>query len=316
MPQPTVNDVQAIDPVLTNMLVGYMQNDSRFVAGRVFPYVPTEKDSGTYYVFDKKYWFTDELAPRAPGGPFARIGFGVSTATFLTAQFAGAYALADEIRRNSQIPMDLEQAAIRLLAQKSLIRKEVAFSADFMKTGVWATDDNNSAADWDDFSAGDPVDNVLTAKRTISNSTGMDGNTMVLGYIVHQALVNHPDVIDRIAYTQQANQGNIENALAAIFGVANYWVAKSSYNSANEAQTASMAAIIDDDCLVAYVTPSPSIFEASAGYTFGWDGGGGNGQISPIFRDGEHDSDLIKHKEQWDQKAVATDCGYFFSDIV
>lgn len=315
MTLPTINDVQAVDPVLTNMLLAYMQADSRFVASRVFPIVRTEKDSGTYYTFTKKYWFTDLLAPRAPGGPFAQIGFGVETATYATRQFAGMVAIADEVRNNSQVPMDLEQAALRLLAQKSLIRKERAFAADFMAASVWTSQDNNAATDWDDFSAGDPVSNIITAKRTVSNLTGLDPNTMALGYIVHQALMSHPDIVDRIAYTAQATMATVESALGAILGIDNYLVSKASYNSANEGQDASMAAIVDDDALICYANPSPSIFAASAGYTFAWPGGGADGQIFR-FRDDKQHADELQHKEQWDQKAVAADCGYIYLDIV
>lgn len=311
---PTQNDVQAVEQVLTNLLVGYMQADARFVASRVFPAVPVDKDSGTFYKFDQKYWFTDNLEERAAGTPFHEIGFAVSTDTYKTLQWAAQHPIPDEVRANSQIPYDLEQAAVQLLAQRSLIRKERGFSADFMTTSVWGTD-NTTATDWDDFSAGDPVNDVLTARRTVSNATGQDPNSMILGYIVHQALVNHPDVIDRLAYVQIANQANIEAALGGVFGVANYWVSKASYNSANEAQTAVMAAIVDDDCLVAFVAPSPGIFVASAGYTFQWPGGGGMGSIYRQ-RDGVNHRDLVQHKEQWDQKAVATDVGYFFSDVV
>ena len=61
MSQPTHTEIQAVDPVLTNMLVGYMQAQDRFVASKVFPVVPIEKQSGTYYAFTKKYWFLDSL---------------------------------------------------------------------------------------------------------------------------------------------------------------------------------------------------------------------------------------------------------------
>ena len=315
MAQPTHDDVQAVEPVLTNMLVAYMQGDTRFVASKVFPEVRVEKDSGTYYVFTKKYWFTDELAARAPGSDFGQLGYGVSTATYTTIQYAGAHPIPDEVRLNSQIPMDLETAGVRFLGQKSLLRKEVAFSADFMVNSVWANNDNNSTTDWDDFSAGDPVSDVMTARRTISNGTGMDANTMVMGYIVHQAIVNHPDILDRIAYVQIGNQPNIEANLAAIFGVDNYWIAKGSYTNTNEGQTFSASAIIDDDCLITYTTSSPGIFEASGGYTFAWGGGGGMGSIYR-YRDGGKHADLLQHKEQWDQKVVATDLGYLYIDVV
>jgi hypothetical protein len=309
MSLPTVNDVQAVDPVLTNMLRGYMQAEDRFIASRLFPPVSVPNDSGTYFIFTKKYWWLDELEQRAPGTEFARIDFGVSTATFATLQWAADAAVADEIRNNSQIPMDLEQAKVRLLAQRSLIRKEVAFAADFMVINVWGTDDNNATTDWDDFSAGDPIDDVLTARRTISNNTGVDGNTMAMGYIVHQALVNHPDILDRIKYTVGGLMGTVEAALASAFGVSNYWVAKGTYANINEAATFSATAIIDDDCLVCYVDPAPGIMTATAGLTFSWEGGGGMGSAYS-YRDDTTHADVIQHKEQWDQASVATDVGH------
>ena len=315
MAQPTHSEIQAVDPVLTNMLVGYMQADDRFVASRVFPSVPLDKQSGVYYLLTKKYFFLDELKARTPSATFARGGYGVTTAT-ATAQLWGLeHPIADEARANNQMPMALEQAGAMWLAQKSLIRKERAFADDFMANSVWGTTDNNSATDWDDFSAGDPVDNVLTARRTISNNTGFDGNTMLLGYIVHQALSNHPDIIDRVKYVQRGTLASVEAALADCFGVANYWVGKATYNSANEGQTFSASAIIDDDCLVAHVSGAPGIMTPSAGYTFSWAGGGGTGQVG-TYRDQSVKSDILQHSEAWDQKAVATDLGYIFLDIV
>lgn len=315
MAQPTHSEIQAVDPVLSNMLVGYMQEDTRFVASKVFPVVPVDKQSFTYYAFTKKYWFLDNMKGRAPGGQFARQGYGVETASGYANLFGLEHPIADEARANNQMPMDLEQAGLRWLAQQSLIRKERAFATDFMAASVWGTTDNNSTTDWDDFTSGDPINDVLTARRTISNNTGYDGNSMVLGYIVHQALLNHPDIVDRVKYVQTATLGTVESALAACFGVANYWVGKASYNSANEGQTFSASAIIDDDCLVSYVSPTPGVMSASAGYTFAWTGGGGVGSIGS-YRDQSVKSDILQHSEAWDQKLTASDVGYIFLDVV
>lgn len=314
MPLPTTNDVQAVDPVLTNMLVGYQQSDDRFVANRVFPAVSVDKDSGTYYIMTKKYWFLDQLEQRAAGGKFAQTGFGVETSTYTTLQWGIEEALADETRANSQVPMDLESVAARHIANMSLIRKERAFGTDFMATSVWGTD-NTSATDWDDFQAGDPVTDCLTARRTISDATGQEANSIVIGSIVDQALVNHPDILDRMKYTQAATMGNIRAVLANVLGFTNYFVSRASYNSANEASAMTAAAIIDDDALVCFVDSGAGLFGASAGKTFVWQPGGGLGQISQ-YRDQSRKSDILQHSEQWDQKAVATDLGYFFSDIV
>src|SRR3990167_5063505 len=314
MPLPTINDVQPVNPVLTNMLIGYQQADDRFVASRVFPAVPVEKDSGTYFIFTKKYWFLDGLEERAPGASFARTGFGVESSTYKTLQWAVEEPLADETRANSQIPMDLEQAALRHIAQQSLIRKERAFAADFMATSVWGTD-NTTATDWDDFSAGDPVTDNLTARRTISNNTGQEANTIVCGSIVDQALVNHPDILDRMKYVQAATMSNVRAVLANVLGFTNYFVSRASYNSANSGQAFVGAAIVDDDALVCFVDPSAGIFSATAGKNFIWQPGGGLGSVLS-YRDPSVKSDVLQHQEQWDQVATATDLGYFFSDIV
>ena len=95
MTLPTINDVQAVEPILTNMLIGYKQADDRFVAGRVFPSVSVDNDSGTYYIVTKKYFFLDELKNRAPGGEFARVDYGLSTATYKTVQWAADNAIPD-----------------------------------------------------------------------------------------------------------------------------------------------------------------------------------------------------------------------------
>lgn len=315
MAQPTHSEVQAVDPVLTNMLVGYMQADDRFVASKVFRPVPIDKQSGTYYILTKKYWFMDQMKSRAPGGKFARSGYGVETATCLAQLWGLEHPIADEARDNNQMPLSLEQAGTMWLAQQSLIRKEIAWATDFMANSVWGTTDNNSTTDWDDFSAGDPVNDILTARRTISNNTGFDGNTVVLGYIVHQALMNHPDIIDRVKYVQKVTASSVEGALADMFGVANYYVGKASYNTANEGQTFAASAIIDDDALVCHCAMAPGILTPSCGYTYAWAGGGSTGQIG-TYRDQSIKSDVLQHSEAWDQKAVATDLGYLFLDVV
>ena len=311
---PTINDVQTIEPVLTNMLAAYRQNAARFVAGRVFPAVQVNTDSGTFYKFAAKYWQSDGLQPRAPGDPFARVDFGIESDTYKTLQWAADYALPDEVRANSMLPMDWERAGVEYLLQLSLLRKELQWATDFMKTGVWGTD-NSSATDWDDYSSGDPIADIMTASDTISQATGYTPNTLVVGSIVDRALMGHPDVLDRIKYTQSATNASVRSAIAAVLGIENYLVSSAIYNTANEGAAASTSPVIDDDALLLYVNPSAGSFDISAGKTFVWGGGGGEGTIYR-YRDFSRHADVIQIKEQWDQKVVASALGYFWSDIV
>lgn len=314
MALPTINDVQLVEPVLTNMLVGYRQAADRFAATRAFPVVSVGSDSGTYPILTKKYWFLDSLQRRAPGDPFARVEFGVESGTYKTEQWAADHAIADEIRANSQIPMELERVGVEFLAQKSLLRKEIQFASEFMITGVWGTD-NTSATDWDDYTNGDPIGDLLLASETISNNTGYAPNTLIVGHIVHRALMNHPDILDRIKYVMAGSQDNIRGALLSVLGIDNYIVSRATYSNTNEAASFSASAVIDDDALLIYSNPSAGIFDASAGKTFVWGPGGGEGTIYRHRENSRH-ADILQHKEQWDMKVVAADLGYFFSDIV
>jgi len=313
MALPTLNDVTAVDPVLQNFLVGFAQAENRFAALRAFPGVSVEPPSGTFYKFTQKYWFVDGLEERAPGDHFARGGVGVETDTYETMQWGKEYPVPEETEAANQAPLSLQQAGVRWLAQQSFIRKERAFAADFMKTDVWATD-NTIATDWDD-SSGVPITDVRTASRTISQATGMMGNTMVCGEIVFDALLVNTQVLGTMQYTNTVTMATREALLAAVLGLDALLVSRAIHNSANIGQAGTYAPIIDDDALVYYNNPAAGIFDATAGKTFVWNPGGGAGAVRSYMED-QTNSMILQHREQWDQKLVANTLGYFFSDVV
>ncbi len=103
--------------------------------------------------------------------------------------------------------------------------------------------------------------------------------------------------------------------MAALLGLENYLVSSAIYNSANEAQSFSGSAIIDDDALLCYSNPGAGIFGATAGKIFYWPPGGGMGGVRSFYED-DSDSTILKSKEQWDQKVIAADLGDLMADCV
>ena len=55
MPQPTQNQVH-VDAILTNISVAYMQKQENFIANKVFPIVPVDKQSDKYFSYTKNDW--------------------------------------------------------------------------------------------------------------------------------------------------------------------------------------------------------------------------------------------------------------------
>lgn len=56
-----------IDRALTNLSVAYMQSADVFIAGKVFPIVPVQKQSDLFFIYEKEDFFRDEATERAAG---------------------------------------------------------------------------------------------------------------------------------------------------------------------------------------------------------------------------------------------------------
>jgi hypothetical protein len=77
--------------------------------------------------------------------------------------------------------------------------------------------------------------------------------------------------------------------------------------------------IAGDNALLAYVTPSAGIMTPSAGYTFSWNGllgASALGSRISRFRLENIKSDRVELEAAWDQKLVAAELGYFFSNTI
>jgi hypothetical protein len=318
MAQPSRTDVHPVDPVLSNYAQAYINDEMSFVASRAIPWEPVDSAGGTFITYTKGFWFSDEVEERAYGGDYPMAGYGLSSSTYKTLQYALAHPIPDETEAASQTPMSLRQAGIRFLSSKFLIRRERAFASEFMNTSNWTT--NSSGGDsgftkWSDTAGSDPIGNIRTCIRTVQQLIGRAPNTAIMGQIVWDKLIEHPDVIDRVKYTQTANSVNIMQAIAGITEIPNWYVSRAVYNSAIEGQDASLSAIIDDDILFAYVNPNNAPMDPTGGKVFFWEPGGGQGGIREYYDD-EKDAQMLKWKEQWDMKVVGADAGYILDDIV
>ncbi|NBV35772.1 MAG: hypothetical protein EBR94_00655 [Bacteroidetes bacterium] len=315
MAQPTANDVH-IDAILTNISVAYIQDQNAFVASKVFPTIPVEKQSDKYFVYTKGDWFRDEAQLRAPATESAGSGYNLTTATYNTQVYAFHKDVDDQVRANADNPLNPDRDATAFITQRMLLRQEIQWASEFFTTGIWATDSTPSNL-WSDYTASDPIGDVETAKATILTSTGFLPNTMVMGYDVFRQLRNHPDIVDRVKYTSAENV--TEDILARFFGVDRILVARAVKNSGLEGATVSMSSIVGKNAALYYVAPSAGILTPSAGYQFAWrgvsDGMGANIGITR-FRMPELRADRIEAQMAWDNKVIASDLGYFFSACV
>lgn len=326
--QPTPGDVHVNAP-LTNISVAFIQNASDFIASKVFPNIPVAKQSDRYYVYNRGDFNRDEMDLRAPGTESAGSGYSLdNTPTYFADRYSVHKDIPDEVRANADAALNPDREATVFVTSKALIKREKLFVGKYFKTGVWGTDITGVSSgpsgaqvlQWND-AASDPIKNVRDAKRTIRQSTGFEPNKLVLGRAVYDALVDHPDIIDRVKYGQTAGapaKGTL-NALATLFEIDEILVMNAIENTAKEGQTASHSFIGGKHAMLCHSATAPGLMTPTAGYTFSWTGLMGNGiEGNRIrqFRLEREGVDRVEIDMCFDLKVVAAELGYFFNTVV
>lgn len=326
--QPTPGDVHVNAP-LTNISIAYIQSAENFIASRVFPNIPVQKQSDRYYTYDRGMFNRDEMRERAPATESSGSGYTVdNTPTYYCPVYALHHDVPDEVRDNADAALNPDREATIFVTQKALIKREKLWVAKYFAGSIWTNDwdgvasgeTGNQVRQWND-SAANPIEDVRKAKRTVLESTGFEPNKLVLGRAVYDALIDHPDVIDRLKYGQTPGNPAIANrqALAKLFEVDEIMVMNAVENTAKEGATNVHAFIGGKKALLCYSTPSPGLMTPTAGYTFSWTGhlGAGNeGNRIRSFRLEQIKADRVEIEMAFDQKLVSADLGFFWDTIV
>ncbi len=279
MPNPVFSDVH-IQAALTQVSVAFIQDESHYIADRVFPIVPVVHQADKYFIWNKGDFFRDQAQMRADATESAGGGFNLTTQAYSANVWAIHKDVGDQTRRNADPAVDIDVATTKWCMEQLLIRRDVLFASNFM-AAVWGTNVTGAAAGngsttftfWNDDANGDPFSDISLAQTTILQNTGYEPNVLVMSWPVYQALRKHPLVIDRIKYTQPAFGGNVTpELLAQAFDIEEVLVSKAVYNTAAEGAADSMSFIVGKHALLCYRAPAAGLWQPSAGYVWSWSG--------------------------------------------
>lgn len=327
MPQPTRGDVHVNRP-LTNISIAHIQAQNHFIASRMFPDIPVSMQSDRYFIYDRGDFNRDEMKPRAPGTESAGSGYDLdNTPTYFAKVEAFHKDVDDQVRANSDSPLNADRDATIFVTQKAMIRREATFAANALTAGVWSNEKTGVNSDvtagsefllWSDANS-DPIADIRSAMRTVLEATGFEPNKLALGTTVMDALKDHPDIIDRIKFGQTPGNPAManESTIAQLFGLKEVLVSKAVRNTAAKGATEASAFISGSNALLAYVTPTPGIMVPSAGYSFNWTGLLGASAIGhriTRFRMEHLKADRIEVEMAHDQNVVGADLGFFFEN--
>jgi acetone carboxylase gamma subunit len=316
-----------IDRALTNMSVAYMQEESAFIADRVFPKIPVRKQSDVYFVYNKGDFFRDEARVRGGGTESVGGEYGVEAAApYYCKVHAFHKDVNEQERANHDEPLNADQDATDFVTQKMLVRRETDWASKFFTTGVWTREidgvDSTPGADESikfDNDSSDPIRVITNEIVNMASQTGFKPNTLVMSPHVFYALKNHGDILERIKYTQKGIVTS--DLLATLFEVDRVFVPWGVVNDAVQGADDEIDFIMGKHMLLCYVNPRPALKKPSAGYTFTWTGFQGSGAFGnrivrlPMDMLGLG-TERIEGEIAFDHKVISQDVGTFFKDIV
>lgn len=319
---------------LTNVSTAYFQSLNNRPAKSLFPVVPVQLSTSSYYRFSKEDLLRDNVRKKPQYGtvdPF-QVSHDTDVYSCEVYQIKTAVDRIDDVnyrRAGAPAIITAQNSKSRVLAEQMAIHQDREFANSYFKTGVWADewtgkdDGSVSGKEFIKFSNGnsDPIKFFRERIRAMQRATGRKPNKLGLGADTFDALVEHPAILERISGASSTNNPALadENLLATLFGIKKVVVFDSIENKAEFGAEEDMDFICDPKAaLLVHAPDSPAIDQAAAGYIFTWDMLG-NGQTMPILTgQGKFGTftDEILGMMAYDMKVVCNDLGMFMSDCV
>jgi hypothetical protein len=303
---PTEKDVH-VDSVMSGVSIKYTNDE--LIADQVLPVVPVKKESDKYYIYTRNWKLPQ--SKRAAGAEANEVEWNLDTATYQTEEYALKDFIPDRVRDNADNPLDMDIDSTENLTDLVQLGREkrvadIVFGAANYGTQTSALAGANQ---WDDYAGSDPIGDVRAKKAIVHAASGKTPNVMVIGYEAYLKLLDHPDVLERIKYTQKGLVTT--DLLATLFEVDKILVGKALYDTTQEGVAESLSYIWGKSVALIYSQPSPGLKKVSFGYQFQ-----SRGFRTKKWREEGREGDFVETGEIRDEKLVAAATGYLITTVV
>ncbi len=297
-----------IDPALTNISVKY-SNDN-FIADVVFPTVKVAKQTGKYYIYDKNNLRIDKTN-RAAGSGANEVDFGLSTASFACDDHALKGFVADEIQDQAEVALNPLIDETDMITEKLMLDREQNLATLITSsTNVTQYVALSGTSQWSDYNNSDPVGDIRTGRTTIHSASFKKPNTLILGKQVFDMLCDHPQIIERVKYSQLGVV--TAELLARVFQVQTVLIGEAGKNNVVEGQTDSLAYIWGKNAILCYIAPSVGLKTLTFGVTFTY-----AARLVKRWRDEDREGTYVRvGNDNYIQKIIAATTGYLIQTAI
>lgn len=310
--------LQVYDPILTQIARRYQSGG--FLGDQLLSQVPVTTLSSQYPVFDKDYWFQNDVDNRSSDrSPAKEIDFEWSTESFLCEEYKLKVSITELERQQAVDALRLEQSKTELLTHRMLLAHEVRVAAILRKTTNSGQLNLGAApsVNWDQATA-TIEDDIKTGVLAVYDACGgLTPNVIVIPYKVAYAMALQED-IRAILRSDATGQGVPYLSLgdrilpAVIHGMRVVIPRGAQVDSGRGGVGGTVSEIWGDHVRLLYVA----------------DGGGGWGIPSVAYKfvhtpkrvtrwsTVDPDVDYVRELERYDIKVVAPDAGYELASVL
>lgn len=312
---PTLNDLNKSSAHLSNLSVQVANEFTDFIAEKVFPVLQVQHDRGNYYTFDNNALRIDN-DERGETARANRVDFGLTSTSYgPLVEHSLEHWIDDNIMAEAGDGIEPVANAVKFLTHKLYVARESALGTTLGSTSSVTNNTTLSGtSQWSDHTNSTPFTDIQTGVSSVIQNSGHKPNMLVMGQQVWDQVVNHPDLVERVKYTY----GNTSNKmsitpeeLGGILGM-NVLVGSTIKNTADEGASDSLSFNWGKDCLVMYVTPTPGLMTATAGYLFQK----GNPLSVDTYRDEAHKSTVVRITNKYLQNIVSQGAMYLIDATV
>lgn len=291
-----------------------MQN---WAAESLFTPTHVNKKTGTYGVIPLASLTKRGDVKRASGASYSRSDMQFESGTFSCIEY-GHEGKWDDAEAAEYSDYFTYETSLAVMAREITLRELEIEAAALVTTGTFTN--AAATAGWATVASSDPIADVNAARVAVYNACGLQVDTIQMPFTKWNYCWQSAKVRDNIKYVMAVDNPSptdqsARQALARVLGLSNVIVTDAIYNTANEAQTESIAQIWSATQAFVYVSgQGGDIRRPCALRTFCNMSDGGMGTMEQ-YRDETVRADVYRFRTQRHQKVVLPTAGYIITGI-
>lgn len=299
------------DAALSN--VSLMYGNEEYIADDLMPMLQASAQTGIWYTYGQgdrmSQDIDDSLGTRGEANEILETR---STDSFACVSYGLKNFIGQEVIDQQESPlnefMDATESLAELLAYKKESRGATVLCTN---TNYGANTSAIAAADrWNSAGGGQPIANLQTADAAVWSGHGPGDKVAFASLDVYNVLARHPDILDLYKYGGSRIGLATPDLIAQVFGWAGFKVGRAREQTAKEGQTAAYGRVWSDVFGLVRVSRTPSVRNASFGYTVTFPG-----QVVSEYqpRQGLRGGWVVQATTSYVHKIQAALCGYLFT---